>query len=393
MTLEEGRSRLLAAIRPLDFETVTLAQADGRILASGISAPMDLPPFDNSAMDGYALRAADSRSGNELRVVGTAVAGQGFCGEVGEMECVRVFTGSPLPAGTDAVVMQEDAIRRSDGETILLSEPSRPWENIRLRGEDVRAGQLVLGEGVRMTPASVGLFAALGIDDVPVRRRPRVALLPNGSELAPAGGHRRSDQVFESNGPMLAALLARNGFEVALHSAPPDKLGSVTSALRDAALSADAIVSIGGASVGDHDLVRPAFTDLGGSVEFWKLAIKPGKPFFFGHLGAKSLFGLPGNPVSAFVTCVLLVLPALRKLAGEAAVLPPADHRVVSEPISNPDRRRHFIRVRSLPDGSVVSSGPQASHHLRGLALADGLVDVEPGATIRAGQSVPVIRW
>lgn len=393
MTLEEAQGRLLAAILPAASETAGLAEADGRVLSVPVVAPFDLPAFDNSAMDGYAVRSAEAIAGARLQVVGTALAGRAFAGELGERQCVRIFTGSPLPVGTDAIVMQEDVLRTEDSAWIEVMDAPKPWENVRFRGEDFRRGNLVLPSGRRLTPPALALLAALGITAVSVSRRPRVVLIPNGSELVLPGRSRQADQIFESNSWMLRALFERHGAEVQVRPPPPDDLAQVRAALRDGFADADVVVTVGGASVGDHDLVRPGFVSLGGEVEFWKLALKPGKPFFFGQHAGKLLLGLPGNPVSAFVTAVLLVVPALRKLGGESEVSPKSSAGSLGEDLANADRRRHFVRVEIRGDGSVWSSGPQASHLMRGLAPADGLVDVPAGVTLPRGTPVKVIHW
>lgn len=391
LTLEAGLERLLSAIAPLPSQAVQLADAGSRFLAETLTAAIDLPSYDNSAMDGYAVRAAEAVTGARLRLVGAAPAGHSFDANLEPGCCVRVFTGSPIPAGADAVVMQEDTVSAVEGG-IEITDGVKPWENVRFRGEDVRRGSLLAEAGARISGPLLGLLAAQGISQVRAGRRPRVTLVPNGSELVPIGSQLRPGQVYESNTVVLRELVAGVGGEVDFVAPPPDEVGRVGSVLSEAFSRADVVITIGGASVGEHDLIRPAFEQLGGRLEFWKLALKPGKPFFFGTLGDKFLFGLPGNPVSAFVTGVLLVLPALRKLQGGN----PAHrvtHATLGQSITNPDSRRHFVRVATDPEGVVRPTGPQASHLLRSLATADGLVDVAPGASLDAGATVPVIRW
>ncbi len=392
ISLEQGRERLLEQFSPLPVETVPASAAAGRFLARDLFAPIDLPPFDDSAMDGFAVRSSESVAGRRLRVVGRAVAGRGFGATVEAGTCVRVFTGSPLPAGTDAVVMQEDT-RESGPDEVELIDGVRPWENVRFCGEDLRQGALALAAGCELTPQAISLVSALGLSAVEVHRLPVVAIVPNGSELVPPGQPRPPAGVYESNGLMLKALFERVGCRAVLMPPPADELSAVVSALRLGLEAADVIVTAGGASVGELDLIRPAFAELGGRLDFWQLAMKPGKQFFFGQRDGKCLFGLPGNPVSAFVTGVLLVLPALRRLAGARAVAPITVPSVLGEPIENPDRRRHLIRVRTTPEGRVYASGVQASHHLHGLAWADGLLDLPPGAAWETGRVVWVIRW
>jgi molybdopterin molybdotransferase len=393
ITLEAARERLLAAVTVLEAEVVALAGAGGRVLADGVVAPSSLPPFDSSAMDGYAVRSVDAKLGARLTVIGSAPAGRVFPNRVGAGHCVRVYTGSPLPDGTDAVVMQEDVRLVPAANEIEVMDAPKPWENVRFQGEDVRSGNYVLPARHRLQPQSLGLLTALGVDTVRVFRRPRVVLLPNGSELVAPGDVRLPGQVYESNSPMLASLIEAQGCSVSVMHPPDDDLTEVQAALGWAFERGDVVITLGGASVGDWDLVRPALHNLGGVTEFWKLAIKPGKPFFFGTFEGKHLLGLPGNPVSAFVTCVLLVLPVLRKMAGDGSPALRISAETLGEELSNQESRRHFFRVSTHEGGIVRASGSQASHLLHGLAMADGLVDVAPGTVLAAGTRVPVIRW
>lgn len=392
ISLEQGRERLLEKLSPLATETIPVSQATGRFLAHDLPAPSDLPPFDNSAMDGFAVRSSDATPGQRLRVVGRAVAGCGYEGAVEPGTCVRLFTGSPLPAGADAVVMQEDTRQSGAGEIEIL-EGVGPWENVRFRGEDLRRGSLALAAGAQLTPQAVGLVSALGMHRIDVHRSPVVAVISNGSELISPGVPLPPAGVYESNGLMLKALLERTGCGVVLVPPPADELPAVVSALKQGLASADLVISVGGASVGELDLVRPAFEALGGALDFWQLAMKPGKQFFFGLSQGKPLLGLPGNPVSAFVAGVLLVLPAVRRLAGARTAVPISGPAPLGEPIQNQDRRRHFVRVRTDAAGRIFPSGSQASHFIHGLAQADGLVDMPPGAAWEAGRVVPVMRW
>jgi molybdopterin molybdotransferase len=393
ITLEAGRERLLSAVFAVGTERVELARAHNRVLAEEIVAAGPLPPFDSSAMDGYAVRCAEAVRGARLAVAGVATAGGVFSDPVHPGQCVRIFTGSPLPDGTDAVVMQEDVRPVDSGKAIEFTDAPKPWEHIRFQGEDVRVGDAVLPIGHRLAPQSLGLLAALGVGPVNVFRRPKVIIVPNGSELISPGCERQPAQIHESNSPMLAALVEAHGGTVEVLRPPRDELAEVQQTLRAAFGLGDVVITVGGASVGDLDLIRPALKNLGGRTDFWKLAIKPGKPFLFGTLGEKPLLGLPGNPVSAFVTCVLLVLPTLRKMAGEQLPALRVTRETLGEELANGESRRHFFRVRTDDAGVVRLSGSQASHRMRGLALADGLVDVAPGTTVVSGTQVPVIRW
>ena len=398
LTYEDALTRVLAAMPPAKPEKTAVADAAGRVLAEAVTAPLDLPPFDNSAMDGYAVRAADVAGASAerpvpLRVLAQVGAGEVFAGHVGAETCVRLFTGTPLPAGADAVVMQEDT--RTDAaepDRVEILDPARPWENVRLRGEDVKAGALLASPGVRLGAGHLNLLAAVGLAGVRVARRPRVALLATGSELRPPGRSLAPGQIHESNRPMLATLLAGCGAEPRAFPLVPDSLNRTRNALQRAFAECDAVVTTGGASVGKLDFVKAAFAELGGSQEFWKVAIKPGKPFVFGTLAGKFLFGLPGNPVSAFVTFLLLVRPALLRWQGAAEVGLPAHPGILAAPLVNHGDRRHFVRVRVDADGRVHSAGTQASHMLHSLAAADGLVEVPPATTLVAETTVRVLR-
>jgi len=393
--LEDVRDELLAGLKPIGIEVRSLAEADGYVLAESPLAAIALPPFDNSAMDGYAVRAADVRAVPAfLKQVGEVAAGGGFGGSVGPGETVRIFTGAPLPNGADAVVMQEDTtLVPGQEDQIQIHDGAKPWENVRFRGEDVRAGAGLLSAGRVLDPAALALLAATGTAHVSVYRRPRVSVLVTGSELTAVGGPLLPGQIFESNSLMLSALIRRAGGEPRTRLPVSDDPQIIREALESAAAESDLILTAGGASVGKHDLIRQILVELGGTVDDWRLALKPGKPFFRGTLGKCPLLGVPGNPVSAFVTTVLLVLPALRRLQGVLQVLPPTTSAVLAEPLANPDGRRHFVRVFTSGDGSVRASGPQASHRLASLAAADGLVDVPPRATLPEGAMVRVIRW
>ncbi len=387
---------VLGRMEPLGTERVALAQARGRVLAEDVAARVDLPVWDQSAMDGYALRAEDVAGATaatpaSLHCVAETPAGSVFGGKVGASQCVRVFTGTPLPAGTDAVVMQEDT--RCTESTVLVSEIVRPWENIRLRGEDVRAGETVLSRGTRLSAVTMGLLAAQGVERLEVCQIPSVALIATGNELREAGVALGPGEIHESNRLMLGGMLAADGLRAATQPIVADRLDATCAALEHAATTCEAVITIGGASVGRHDLVRPALEALGGAMHFWKVAIKPGKPFCFGTLSGKPVFGLPGNPVSALVTYLLLVRPALLRLAGASDLALPSHPARLGEALFNHGDRRHFMRVRMDEAGTAWATGLQSSHALRGLAGACGMVDVPPGALLAMGATVTVLRW
>ena len=399
LELEEARRRILATIAPLAPETIALAAAAGRILAADISAPIDLPIFDNSAMDGYAVQARDVNMATEdsptsLQIVGRVAAGEVYSGRINAGETVRVFTGSALPSGADAVVMQEDT--RPDPakpESILVIDGVKPWENVRFRGEDAKAASSVAYAGERITPGRLTLLGALGIDRVTVRRQPVVGLLATGSELVEPGHPLALGKIYESNRLMLAPLLTRSGAAPRILPLVSDTLDGTKDALVHAFSGCDAVVTSGGVSVGEFDFIKTAFEELGGSLDFWQVAVKPGKPFVFGRRNDKYLFGLPGNPVSALVTFLLLVRPALLHWQGSSEIEPAHSHGVLAESLANPGNRRHFIRVHIDEHGSVRSTGIQASHRIVSLASANGLVDVPPSAILPVGAAVRVIRF
>lgn len=397
LELEAARERLLAGVTPLGRERVVLREAAGRVLAEEVKSTVDLPAFDNSAMDGYAVRAEDVMSVKpgslvELTLVGRVAAGELFEGEVQRGTCVRVFTGSMLPRGADAVVMQEDTeLSGADATTVRVLDGVKPWENIRFRGEDVKSGSVIVKCGDRLSPGHLGLLAATGVSAVEVHRRPVIGVLATGSELVEPGGTLRPGQIFESNRALLEPLLEGSGAMVRLYPLVPDTLAGTRESLRQAFNECDAVVTSGGVSVGELDFVKAAFEELGGQLDFWKVAIKPGKPFVFGRLGAKMLFGLPGNPVSAMVTFLLLVRPALWRWQGAVDVVPRTVPCTLGEPMVNRGGRRHFMRVRLDANGVAWSSGLQASHRLLSLAEANALIDVPPETTMAAGTNARAI--
>ncbi len=393
LEVEEARARISAAITPLASEMIPLREAAGRVLAESVIAPLALPPFDNSAMDGYALRAADvagagTDSAITLKKIGAVAAGALFTGAVEQGTCVRLFTGSPLPAGADAVVMQEDT--RAHGDSISVLDTVKPWENVRFAGEDVKRGELVVPAGERLSVARLALCGALGVERVRVGARPLMGILGTGNELIEAGVPLALGQIYESNRLAIATLVADCGGGTKVYPLVRDSLEATRDALEQSFAECDAVITTGGVSVGDHDLVKAAFEALGGTVDFWQVAMKPGKPFVFGRLGGKFLFGLPGNPVSAFVTFLVLVRPAILRMQGASDLSLPSHPAVLAESLHNRGGRRHFLRVRVDDAGRVWSSGPQASHALGSLARANGLVEVAPDTQLAAGTMVRV---
>jgi molybdopterin molybdotransferase len=399
LELEQALRIILDGIEPLPCEMVPVSRTSHRILAQPLLAPSSLPAFDNSAMDGFALQSGDSAGASSsqpvfLRQVGLVSAGSQSQFTVQPLTCARVFTGAPLPAGADAVVMQEDTkADLQQGGGIQIFEPVKPWENVRFKGEDVKEGERIFEAGERLTPEKAGLLSALGIGQVEVRRRPIIGLLATGSELVEPGHPLPPGKIYESNRTTLAALLPSLGAVPKLYPIVPDDQALTKLALTQALSECDAIISTGGVSVGEKDFVKGSFQEIGGSLDFWKVAIKPGKPFVFGKWQNKSFFGLPGNPVSAFVTFLLLVRPAILRLQAAAEVSMRSLPGVLAEPLANHGDRRHFMRVRLDNEGKVALAGTQASHILHSLARSDGLVDVRPNTVLAAGSSVQVLFW
>ena len=399
LEFEEALARVLAAVPAATSEDVSLSEAAGRVLAERVQSSIDLPMFDNSAMDGYGLRAADVASAKpespaRLRLAGKAAAGEVFAGEVTAGACVRLFTGSPLPSGADAVVRQEDTrVEPSAAGEVLILAPAGPGENVRSRGGDVQRGSTLAEAGELLTAGRIGLLAAAGLTRVRVGRQPVAGLLATGSELREPGERLAPGQIYESNRIALAALMERAGAVPRRLPLVADALAATRLALAEAFDQCDAVVTSGGVSVGEMDFIRGAFERIGGDLQFWKVAIRPGRPFAFGRCRGKLLFGLPGNPVSALVTFLLLVRPALLRWQGAANVSLPAHPGVLAEPLANDSERRHFMRVKVDPTGRIYSAGAQASHVLSSMAAANGLVDVPANTTLTAGAAVSVLRW
>jgi len=399
LELEEARQRILSAVSPLGSESVSLTAAAGRVLATQVASPLDLPPFDNSAVDGYAVQSADLATAARdqpvsLQLRGRVAAGEVFDGAIESGSCVRLFTGSPLPAAADAVIMQEEThVDATQPAVVWFHDTVKPWENIRLRGEDVKRGVPVARAGDGLTTGHVGLLGAVGFCEVTVGVSPQVAVLATGSELVESGLPLPPGRIYESNRSMLAALVKQAGGVPRIFPIVQDTLAATRNALLEAVTRCDVVVTSGGVSVGEFDFVKQAFEELGGELEFWRVAIKPGKPFVFGRSHGRLLFGLPGNPISALVTFLLLVRPALRRLQGATDPDLPKSLGVLDEPLENSGDRRHFMRVFLDDRSHVRSAGVQASHILSSLALANGLVDVPPRATVPVGASVSVMRW
>jgi molybdopterin molybdotransferase len=377
ISVDDALSRIFALL-PAEptAETLSLTEAAGRVLAAPLTAGHNQPPFDASAMDGYAVRSADVASGHPQRLIGTSQAGQRFSGMMTAGQCVRIFTGAPLPIGADAVIMQEDAV--ANGAEITFSTAPSPGEHIRPVGGVFADGDTLLPSGTLLTPARVALAAAANRPKVLVARRPRLSLVTTGDELVPVGRRPGPDQIVSSNSYALSPLFAPLCESISDLGIVRDDLGILTTAL-DRALSGDIdiLVTTGGASVGERDYLQQALLDLGVELDFWKISMRPGKPLMFGTKGKTLIFGLPGNPVSAFVTATVIVLPTLRKLLGQADPFGTRYRLPLAAPLPANGIRRHFLRARLEPAPGGTEVMPLAevdSGHLASLATADGLI-------------------
>ena len=391
LDFEEAVSRVLSDVPLLDRERLPLRAADGRVLGEAVHARADLPPFDTSAMDGYAVRTADLGGDGPFDL---PVAGESRTGHpapvLAPASACRIFTGAVLPAGADAVVMQEQVER--DGDRARLQRRPKPYDHVRRAGEELRSGALALEAGTRLGPAQLGLLAALDQSEVIVRRRPAVTILCTGDELRPPGSPAFEGSIPESNGVALGALAARCGATVRLSPLARDELDATESAVRDALSKSDLLLTVGGVSVGDHDLVRDALEAAGVTLDFWKVRIKPGKPLAYGAGAGARVLGLPGNPVSALVTFALFGAPLLRAMQGDRNPLPAYGRAELAAPIVHSPGRLGFYRVR-LEGSSAVPLENQSSGAMSSMAWADALAVVPAAAErVAAGEWVRVLR-
>jgi len=384
--LDEALARLLDQARPLaERETLATSAAAGRVLAADLVSPVDVPPADNSAMDGYALRAADA--GRPLPITQRIPAGS-VPAPLPPGEAARIFTGAQVPPGADTVVMQEFT-ELVDGK-VSVTQPISAGANVRLRGEDVRVGSVVLPAGTRLDAVGLGLAATAGAAELAVVRRPRVALFSTGDELVMPGEPLPPGAIYNSNRFTLRALVEGLGCEVVDLGIVPDQLEATRAALREAASRADLILTSGGVSVGEEDHLRPA-VQAEGRLDLWALAIKPGKPFAYGQVGAAHFVGLPGNPVSSLVTFLVLVRPFLLKLQGATRLAPRGYRLAAGFDWPKPDKRREFLRVRLDEEGGLALFSNQSSGVLTSAFWADGLLDNPPGQAFKAGDAVRFI--
>jgi len=394
LSVAEAQARIRGAFHQLGNEQVGLTEGLGRVLAEDVAARLTQPPVAVSAMDGYAVRAADVATvPARLRVVGAAPAGGAYAGEVGAGEAVRIFTGGPLPAGADAIVIQEDTT--ADGDTVVVNEGAARGAYVRPAGLDFRTGDVLLAKGRLLTSRDIGIAAAMNVPWLRVTRRPRIAVLATGDEVVMPGDAIGPNQIVSSNGLSLSAFIVACGGEpVHLGIAPDD-----TAALRrlaEAAVGADLLVTSGGASVGDHDLVQSALGAAGMQLDFWKIAMRPGKPLMFGRIGPTAVLGVPGNPVSTLVCALMFLKPAIDVMLGRKEAAEPQPTARLGRDLPENDGREDYLRSRLShdPEGRLVATPfeRQDSSMLSLMAKADCLVVRAPRApAIKAGATVAIL--
>ena len=399
--LDEALADLLAQAQPLPgTDTVTTFDADGRVLAHDCTSALQVPPEDNSSMDGYAVRCADVPSAGVVLQVSQRIPAGSAGDALAPGTAARIFTGAPVPAGADAILMQEDCEAvpgAGDGPgQVRIQAVPRPGQWIRRAGEDITRGSVVLAAGTRLTPAELGLAASIGLHQLQVARRPRVALFSTGDELVMPGEvppeQMRPGSIYNSNRFFLRAMLLRLGCEVTDFGIVPDRRDATMAALRDASAAHDLILTSGGVSVGEEDHIKPAVESLG-SLDLWQIAMKPGKPFAYGRIGAAHFMGLPGNPVSSFLTFALLVRPFVLRLQGVRNAAPQTIAARADFTWPRADKRREFLRVRHNAAGGLDLFGNQSSGVLTSAAWGDGVVDNPAGRTIAAGDTVQYIAF
>jgi molybdopterin molybdotransferase len=396
LSFDEALELLLARARKVKgTDRVMLSEATGRILAEPVLSTVDVPPLDNSGMDGYAVRCDDVRAaGATLRVAQRIPAGSvGHTLEPGT--AARIFTGAPVPPGADAVVMQEYCTQMSepaaDGQ-VMINRVPEPGEHIRKLGEDIRNGAEVLAAGTVLTPAAIGMAASVGVAQLPVLRRLSVGVISTGSELVTPGEPISAGQIYNSNRYQLTSILKDLGCEVTDYEPLPDDFEATRRALRKAGALHDLVITSGGVSVGEEDHVKPA-VEAEGELQMYNVAVKPGKPLAFGKVGEADFVGLPGNPVSVFVTFNMLIRPFVRKCQGATELLPVARNMIAGFEWSKPGNRREFLRVRIGADGRLERFGNQSSGVLTSCLWADGLADIPIGQKVSPGDTVRYLRF
>ena len=389
ITEEAALAHILESVKPLSLRRVPLAQAREEFAARDIFARIALPVFDNSAMDGYAVVAGSCRVGQSQCVIGEQPAGVDRKLRIEAGEAVRVFTGAPMPEGADAVIMQED-VRREDAE-IFINAEVEPGEFVRRRGSDLSEGQKILSAGERIRVQTLALLAAQGLAEIDVGGEVCAAIITTGDELVQPGGSLDAGQIYESNGILVQALFSKCGVSTAAVEHCADDALSIEAALRKG-LEQDVLVIVGGVSVGARDLVKPALASVGAQTDLWRVSVKPGKPFLFGRAGRCAIFGLPGNPVSAFMTFLLFVRPAILQMRGanENELSLPTSEAQLAEEVQNRSDRPHYVRGR-VERGTFTPVGRQESHALYGLSRANALLRIPPGEIFRSGHTVPIL--
>lgn len=396
MPVADAYAAVLEGAAPLPEESVALTEAFHRTLSRDVASLRTQPPAAMSAMDGYAVRAADAVLGARLKVVGEVAAGRPFDATIGAGEAARIFTGGVVPAGSDAVVIQEDATR--EGDVVIVNEAPTPGKNIRPAGIDFREGAVLLRRGAPLTDRDLGLAAAMNHARLPVHRRPRVAILATGDELVPPGSTPGPGQIVHSNAFALAALARSAGADATDLGVARDTMESTTAAIRRAReLGADVLVTTGGASVGDHDVVKRALEAEGTEMAFWRIALRPGKPMMHGRLQSMRVLGLPGNPVSSYICAFLFLVPLLRALSGRSAIDHPTAPAVLGQGLAANDKRQDYLRARITDSAGgvpvVVPVGQQDSSLVANLAAADVLIVRAPFApATAAGDPCTILR-
>jgi molybdopterin molybdotransferase len=384
---QETLNRILESVRPLGIEKISLQEGSNRIVAEDIRATIALPGFDNSTVDGYAVRCGDAAPGARLRIIGEQPAGSDRRLRAENGCAIRIYTGAPIPEAADCVIMQEDVDRV--GESIVLREGADLGQFIRNRGGDLCEGQVVVSRGEIITGPKLAAIASQGLSEFSVFQRPKIKIIATGSELRPQGEPIQAGEIYETNRVLLADLVARCSSDAEVLDIVPDTEEAHLRAF-ERARGSDAIVVAGGVSVGEKDLVKPTLLQLGAELRLWRVAVKPGKPFMFGQWDHTLIFGLPGNPVSAFVTFLLFVRPALWKLGGRVSLEPPRFLARLDQELANVGDRPHYLRG-NYSQGIFRPVGKQESHALFGLSRANALCRLEPNETIAANSIVDII--
>lgn len=396
MSVAEALRRVLANAQPLPAEAASLLDAHGRILSNNVAALRTQPPADVSAMDGYAVRSVDvANTPARLKLIGEIAAGHAFNGNVGAGEAARIFTGGVVPPGADTIIIQENT--RREGDAVIVTTPAPPNKHVRASGLDFKQGDILLQRGRQLTARDLMLAAAMNHPALPVHRRPKVAVLATGDELVAPGSMHGPAQIVYSNGFALMAMARNEGAEVVDFGIVPDRLEETIAAVRRARIvGADILVTTGGASVGDYDLVQSAFAAEGITLSFWRVALRPGRPLMHGRLGDMQVLGLPGNPVSAYVCAVLFLVPLIRRLIGRADISFPLESAILGQDLPANDERADYMRaaLRARYEGEAVFPSPlQDSSMMAPLAKADCLLVREPFApAAKAGEQCAIIR-